>query len=204
MRSRTPVSLFPFLSVLLSTMGVLAFLAITFLLFANMQTASKPEPETPLEVRWVGAPPYVRPLLAEVRAGTVLLHDKPGGLPRAFPREALSREVSVVKELMESATGTLGPTPNRTQLWVYLKGAIPAERRLNDSLTTALHWVEMDNMTGRGRKERIERYPILLVYPDGVETYELAAYLVEMTTRLSMGVEPMLTEWRLPYVNLTQ
>lgn len=180
-------------------MGVLAFLAITFLLFANMTPASISKQESPLDVRWVGAPNYVRPLLVETRSDAVLLHEKQGGMPRAFSREALRSEVAVVKELLESATGMLGPAPGPTQLWIFLKGAIPAERRLNDSLTLAIHWVEMDNLTGRSRKERIERYPILLVYPEGVETYELASYLVETTTRLSLGVEPMLPGWQLPY-----
>ena len=183
-------------------MGVLAFLAITFLLFANITPAARPKEETPLEVRWVGAPDYVRPILAEAKGATLLLHEKKGGAPLSFTREALHQEVAVVKELVNAAAGSLGPIPNRTQLWVYLKGIIPNERRLNGSFTAAMHWVELNNLTGRSREERVERYPILLVYPDGVETYELASYLLEMTTRLSVGVEPMLPEWELPYRNL--
>lgn len=35
MRNRTPISIFPFLSVLLSTLGVLSFLAVTFLMFTR-------------------------------------------------------------------------------------------------------------------------------------------------------------------------
>jgi len=183
-------------------MGVLAFLAITFLLFANITPAVRQQEETPLEVRWVGAPEYVRPILAEAKGATLLLHEKQGGAPLTFTREALHKEVSVVKDLIVSAAGTLGPIPNRTQLWVYLKGIIPNERRLHGSFTASMHWVELNNLNGRSREERVERYPILLVYPDGVETYELASYLLEMTTRLSMGVEPMLPEWELPYRNL--
>jgi len=54
MRSRTPISLFPFLSVLISTMGVLSFIAVTFLLFSSPAKVNLSEPE-PVEVRW-GSP----------------------------------------------------------------------------------------------------------------------------------------------------
>jgi hypothetical protein len=59
--------------------------------------------------------------------------------------------------------------------------------------------VEIDNLSGQSQRKQVERYPILLVYPDGIATYDLAAYLVETTTRLSVGLEPMLKGWQLPY-----
>ena len=55
------VSLFPFLSVLLSTMGVLAFLSISFLLVIpeNFEDSDK---QRHVQFEWVGAPGYVRPI----------------------------------------------------------------------------------------------------------------------------------------------
>ena len=59
-RSPPRVTLFPFLSVLLSTMGVLAFLSISFLLITpNLsETTSRKQ----IEFQWVGAPGYVKPI----------------------------------------------------------------------------------------------------------------------------------------------
>ena len=55
------VSLFPFLSVLLSTMGVLAFLSISFLLVIpeNFEDSDK---QRHIQFEWVGAPGYVSPI----------------------------------------------------------------------------------------------------------------------------------------------
>ncbi|MBC8258200.1 MAG: hypothetical protein H8E38_04215 [SAR324 cluster bacterium] len=55
------VTLFPFLSVLLSTMGVLAFLSISFLLVVP-ETADSPQKTKRLQFEWVGAPGYVKPI----------------------------------------------------------------------------------------------------------------------------------------------
>ena len=59
-RSQPRVTLFPFLSVLLSTMGVLAFLSISFLLITPdlSETTSRRQ----IEFQWVGAPGYVKPI----------------------------------------------------------------------------------------------------------------------------------------------
>ena len=59
-RSPPRVTLFPFLSVLLSTMGVLAFLSISFLLITPdlSETTSRRQ----IEFQWVGAPGYVKPI----------------------------------------------------------------------------------------------------------------------------------------------
>ena len=54
------VTLFPFLSVLLSTMGVLAFLSISFLLITPELTEFQDRKQ--IEFQWVGAPGYVSPI----------------------------------------------------------------------------------------------------------------------------------------------
>jgi len=64
MKHVTPVprvTLFPFLSVLLSTMGVLAFLSISFLLVipGNADDLTK---QRNFQFEWVGAPGYVNPI----------------------------------------------------------------------------------------------------------------------------------------------
>ena len=55
------VTLFPFLSVLLSTMGVLAFLSISFLLVIPGNADDLPKPRN-FQFEWVGAPGYVSPI----------------------------------------------------------------------------------------------------------------------------------------------
>ena len=55
------VTLFPFLSVLLSTMGVLAFLSISFLLVIPDNVGDTPKPRN-FQFQWVGAPGYVSPI----------------------------------------------------------------------------------------------------------------------------------------------
>jgi hypothetical protein len=198
MKNRTPISLFPFLSVLLCTMGVLSFLAVTFLMFSRPEAAREEQAE-PVEVRWVGAPERVRPLLMEVRLDTLVLHPAAGEPSRTFTREALQREVDVVRELLAAGTGQMGPAPSESELWLYLKTVIPTEGRLAGSFTRQMHDMEIANLTGRHRQAQEEHYPILLIYPEGIRTYELASYLVETTTRLALGLEPMLKGWRLPY-----
>lgn len=198
MRNRTPISIFPFLSVLLSTLGVLSFLAVAFLLFSRTDATPEREAET-VQVQWVGAPEHVRPLLVECRADALVLHTRPGGPTRRFERAALERESELVRQMVNNGYGRLGPAPARTDLWVFLKQAIQNERRLVGTFTRYVHELELDNLSGESQRRQEERYPILLVYPDGIETYELASYIVETTTRLSLGLEPMLHGWKLPY-----
>jgi hypothetical protein len=198
MRNRTPISIFPFLSVLLSTLGVLSFLAVTFLMFSRSDAAPRQAPQ-PVDVQWVGAPPHVRPILVECREDAVLLHLPGATQPRRFERAALERESALVQQMVQEGYGQLGPAPSRAQLWLHLKTAIQNERRLLGSFTRALHDVEMDNLSGQSQQAQQQRYPILLVYPDGIPLYDLASYLVETTTQLSVGLEPMLKGWALPY-----
>lgn len=201
MKNKTPISIFPFLSVLLSTMGVLSFLAVTFLLFNETEPAVR-RPEKKIEIRWTGAPPHVRPLLVECRRGSVIFHNGAGKTVVTFTKAALQREVRVVKELIQAGTGELGPAPTESQLWVMFKTVLPHETRLLGSFTRMVHDLEIDNLTGKNRSLRIERYPILLVYPDGLESYELVSYLLETTTRLATGLEPMQKGWDFPYADL--
>ena len=84
-----------------------------------------------------------------------------------------------------------------------MKSAIQNEPRLNGSFTRLMHDVELDNLSGGARRALRERYPILLVYSPGVGTYQLASYLLESTTRLAIGLEPMLPGWALPYADFT-
>ncbi|MBI3991826.1 MAG: hypothetical protein HY342_01025 [Candidatus Lambdaproteobacteria bacterium] len=197
MRLRTPISLFPFLSVLLGTMGVVSFLAVTFLMFSENE--QRPAAAVrPVEVRWVGAPPHVQPLLVECRAEGALVHFV-SGRPERFELGALRREVERIKTLQAQAIQALGPAVDRQRLWIFMKSTIPADESLSDSLSMALHGLEMSNIDGSNRARRVEQYPILLVYPQGIEAYDLVAYLLETTTRLSVGLEPMLDGWQLPY-----
>ena len=76
------------------------------------------------------------------------------------------------------------------------------ENRLNNSFTRLAYDIEQENTAGESRRLLVERYPILLIYPDGLESYELASYLLETTTRLSTGLEPMLKGWDFPYSGL--
>ena len=55
------VPLFPFLSVLLSAMGILAFLSISFLLVVPPDADSPAIPKR-IQFEWVGAPGYVKPI----------------------------------------------------------------------------------------------------------------------------------------------
>ena len=202
MKSRTPITLFPFLSVLVSTMGVLSLLAVTFSMFAGPDggNASGPAPK-PVDVRWTGAPPHVRPLLVECRAGGATIHGQGDQSTQFFALQALKREVQIVREMQDAGMGQLALGTSRQTLWFFFKSTLETERRLNGSFTIAMHQMELSNMTGDNHRRQEERYPILLVYADGVESYDLVSYLLETTSRLSTGVEPMLPGWTIPYRN---
>ena len=191
------VSLFPFLSVLVSTMGILSFLAVIFTLLAE-----QPEPsQQPIEVRWVGAPPHVRPFLIACREDEAILHD-PFGEKRRFPRRALEAEADRVRELRDHILPQLGSALNRRRLWQVMRQALPQDHDLRRSLALTLQRIETSNLSGRARQERREYYPVLLVYPDGLRTCDQVSFLLEHVTRLPVGLEPMLPHWQLPYVDL--
>jgi hypothetical protein len=196
MPNRPAISLFPFLSVLICTMGVLSFLAVAFLLMTSGSRTRPAPPEQPVEVRWVGAPDHVRPLLVECRGEGALVHGATDMPARLFSIQALEKEIAVVRELQER--GLQGRELGRQTLWFFFKSTIEQERRLQDSFTLVMHRMEISNLTGENRRRREERYPIFLVYPDGIDTFDLVSYLVEATTRLSTGTEPMLPGWKVP------
>jgi len=58
---KTKVTLFPFLSVLLCSMGILAFLSISFLLVIPQTTFFRSSSKQ-IEFQWVGAPKNVKPI----------------------------------------------------------------------------------------------------------------------------------------------
>ncbi|MDH4121136.1 MAG: hypothetical protein OEV94_05465 [Deltaproteobacteria bacterium] len=200
MRHRNPVSLFPFLSVLLNTMGILSFLAITFLMISKAQSSAHERPR-PVKVRWVGAPEYVQPVLVECRKDRLVIHS-PQGKPVQFSLDALRREARLVKTLEAEGMRQLGRGADRFQLWLVLKSMIQNESAFDHSFTRQLQDIELDNIRWR-RSQGKESYPILLVFSDGTETYDLAAYLLETTSRLKVGLEPMLEGWEIPYRNLS-
>ncbi len=171
---------------------------MTFVLF-NETTPAEARKEEKIEVRWSGAPPHVRPFLVECRNNLVRLHTGRG--ERVFPLDVLKREVAIVKQMREARSGELGPAPTRNQVWLMYKMQLPGEGRLFGSFTRFAHDIEVSNLSGENRRRQIERYPILLVYPDGLETYELVSFLLDSTTRLATGVEPMLQGWSLPYIS---
>ena len=64
------ITLFPFLSVLISTMGVLAFLSISFLLVVPQDADSLSTPKR-IKFEWVGAPGYVKPIFIRCYADRI-------------------------------------------------------------------------------------------------------------------------------------
>jgi hypothetical protein len=197
-KTRAHITLFPFLSVLLSTMGILSFLAVTFLLMTRPELNMAP-PQKRVEVQWIGAPAHVRPVLVECLKDEVRFHLPAGSQARRFPREGLRREAQRVRELELRGLEQLGPVVEREQVKRLLKQWVRGESGLRGSLTAAFDQLEQDNLTGRGQGRDEVFHPVLLVYPDGVDTYDVVSYLIETTTRLPVGVEPMLRGWTLPY-----
>ena len=197
---QTGFSLFPFLSVQLGTMGVLSFLAIVL---ALLQTPGALPAKVETEVQLVGAPPYVRPLLIECRKNGLWLHTKQGIPNRQFSLADLEREFTILNNLTEEVLKTLSLNAPREQVWLALKRLIPQHPSLKDSFITWLHEIEISNLKGESHSLRIQKYPILLVRTDGLDSYELATQLIEQSSRLAIGIEPLPTGWKIqPYPNL--
>ncbi|MBF0279532.1 MAG: hypothetical protein HQM13_17165 [SAR324 cluster bacterium] len=72
-RQQAAVSLFPFLSVLLCIMGVLAFMSVSFLLMNQPQLPAS-EPEI-VEFEWVGAPAFVKPVFIRCLKDQIVYYD---------------------------------------------------------------------------------------------------------------------------------
>ena len=198
MKRRVTITIFPFLSVLLCTMGILSFLAVTFLLTSR----ASPGPglaAKPVEVRWVGAPDYVRALRVECLAGEARLHLHGPERTLTFEKKRLRAEAERLRGLELSALEQLGSTVERGTLQLHLKNAIRADRAWAGTLTRAFDQVEQDNWKGRRANEAAVYHPVLLIFPEGIETYDLVSYLLETSTHLAVGLEPMLNGWELPY-----
>ena len=189
-------SLFPFLSVQLGAMGVLSFLAAVL---ALLQTSGAASPRIQAEIQLVGAPPYVRPLLLECRKEVLWLHASKGIPSQRFSVEELRTEVNTLNILIERIVQELGPTTSRDQVWLTLKRLIPQQPSFQQGFVAWLHQLELSNLSGENRAERIQQYPILLVRTNGIDTYELASQLLEQSTRLAIGVEPLPPDWEIPY-----
>jgi hypothetical protein len=195
MSPRSTLTLFPLLSIMVAAMGTQAFLAMVLVMQQGHEEHAKAG-EVLVHIALDHAPPKAIPLAIECRAEGVLLHEQ-AGPPRFFSSERLRREVMVVKDLRERGAGQAGASLTRDQEWLFFKAVIERDPRLKDTLTLALHLIEMSNLKGSPKARPNEFYPVLLVYPDGVDAYELTSFLMELTSRLPVEAEPMSTNWTL-------
>lgn len=122
-RSSLPlVSLFPFLSVLLCIMGVLAFMSVSFLL---MHQPNLPEMEKKtVEFQWVGAPSFVNPVFIRCSENEIVYYD-------LFQRQ----------EQQLSFNGLLLEIQNRDgRLTRYLKRLVLENQRIKRSFGATEHF----------------------------------------------------------------
>ncbi len=130
------VSLFPFLSVLLSTMGVLAFLAISFVI-TTQEDVQPPRPQ-PIEFQWVGAPGYVNPIFIRCYADRIEYYDLFRNRERVVRLGHLMQEIKrknpeLLRYFSEIAVENLrikrrfGQTEHYPLLLVYPDGILAAE-----------------------------------------------------------------------------
>ena len=68
------VTLFPFLSVLLCTMGILAFLSISFLLVVPNENIIPLKPKK-IKFEWIGAPSFVKPIFFRCYGNRIEYYD---------------------------------------------------------------------------------------------------------------------------------
>jgi hypothetical protein len=197
MRLRPTISLFPFLSILVGAMGVVAFMAmtLTFVGAGSADEAGK-QREAPVRAAWEGAPSYVRTALIECRADGITFFEGTSAPPRFFSLDRLTRETAIVNDLRARGTAQAGGELTREQEWLFFKAVIDRDVRLKDSFTFALNQLELHNLKPDARAKREERYPILLVAADGLDSYDLAEGLLDLTSRLTVGAEPLLPGWR--------
>ena len=161
------VTLFPFLSVLLSTMGILAFLSISFLLVVP-KDADFPAPPKRLQFEWVGAPGYVKPIFIRCYGNRVEYYNM-------FENQHFSLSLDKLMDQLQ------GESP---ELLSYL--------------------VQLFELNVKIKKQfgKTEYYPLLLVYPDGVLSSELLMVVIDKIGGLKYGLEPMLSNWEVPYQGL--
>ncbi len=157
------VSLFPFLSVLLCIMGVLAFISISFLLL-NQANLPHVQPKK-VEFQWVGAPANVKPLLIRSFKDEVVYYNLFLDEDQRVPINSLIREI-------QEQDG---------RLTRYFLEIVRENQRIKRSFGTT------------------EYYPLLLVYPDSILTTEFLTLIIERINDLNVGLEPMLSNWDVPY-----
>ena len=144
------VSLFPFLSVLLSTMGVLAFLAISFVV-TTQEDVQPPRPQ-PIEFQWVGAPGYVNPIFIRCYADRIEYYDLFRNRERVVRLGRLMLQINrknpeLLRYFSEIAAENLrikrrfGQTEHYPLLLVYPDGILAAE-----VLMTLIEQVEVLNV----------------------------------------------------------
>jgi hypothetical protein len=131
----------------------------------------------------------------ECRLDGITFYEGREAPPRFFSMERLNRELAVVHNLQERGTAQAGGTLTRDQEWLFFKAVIERDQRLRDTLTLALHLVEIGNLKGEGKPKREERYPIILVSADALNTYGVVTELMDITSRMPVGVEPLLPGW---------
>ena len=136
-RSALPLtSLFPFLSVLLCIMGVLAFIAVSLLL---LNQSNLPEIETQVvEFQWVGAPANVKPVFIRCFQEEIIFYDLFHGNDHYVSFQALLAEIRlkngplsrylrrVVAE-NQRIKRSFGSTEHYPLLLIYPDGVISAE-----------------------------------------------------------------------------
>jgi hypothetical protein len=192
----SPAFAIPFLGILIGSVGLVGIGTGALALFESRRDL--PERGISVQVEWEGAPSYVRIVLLECRADGVTLHEGREKTARFFPLERLSREVEAVRDLRERGVTQAGGALTRDQEWLYFKAVIERDHRFRDSLTLALHQIELANLKRERGTRREERYPVLLVTPGGLDSYEFATALIESTSRLPAVAEPVLPDWRFP------
>lgn len=136
-RSKLPLtSLFPFLSVLICIMGVLAFIAVSLLL---LKQTNLPEIDRQVvEFQWVGAPDYVKPVYIRCFQDEIVFYDLFQGKDFRLPFQALLAEIQlnngplsrylrrVVSE-NQRIKRSFGSTEHYPLLLIYPDGVITAE-----------------------------------------------------------------------------
>jgi len=193
MKLRSPFTLLPLLSVMVAAMGTLGFLAMTLVPLQARQESDW-ENGSGVRVEFAGAPAQAQPVPLECRAEGVTLHEG-NGAARFFSLDRLRREVAIVRDLRERSSGQAGDGLTGDQEWLFFKAVIGRDSRLKSSLTLALHLLEMEDLKGEAQSRGEKFYPVLLVFPDGVPSYDLVSFLLETTSRFTVTAEPMLPEW---------
>ncbi|MBF0289066.1 MAG: hypothetical protein HQM14_14705 [SAR324 cluster bacterium] len=135
-RQTVTISLFPFLSVLLCIMGILAFMSVTFLLVSETNLPQA-HPET-IEFQWVGAPSHVKPVFIRCLQDELVYYDLFRNKEHHLPFRSLVAEIqfqngSLTQYFRRMAAENLeikqsfGTTEYYPLLLIYPDGVITAE-----------------------------------------------------------------------------